>query len=134
VAAPIKASARLRENPFYVLALPISATRVEVEREAQKLLGMLELGLATAARYASPLGWHPRTPDLVRAAAAALRDPRRRLLAEAWARHAPPVAAAGDQADAGAAAAAEVAFDPDAAAPGWEDARAILGWSRGGWR
>jgi hypothetical protein len=133
VAAPIKASARLRENPFYVLALPISASRVEVEREAQKLLGMLELGLATAARYASPLGWHPRTPDLVRAAAAALRDPRRRLLAEAWARHAPPVAAAATD-DAGGAAAVEPAFDPDAPAPGWEDARAILGWSRGAWR
>jgi hypothetical protein len=124
----IKATARLRENPFFVLGVPVTASRVEVEREAQKLLGMLELGLAPASRYASPLGWHPRTPDLVRAAAATLRDPRRRLLAEAWARHAtiateptavtdePPVP------------------DDDTVAPGWEDARSRLGWAGGTWR
>ncbi len=128
----IKATARLRENPFFVLGLPVTASRVEVEREAQKLLGMLELGLAPAARYASPLGWHPRTPDLVRAAAATLRDPRRRLLAEAWARHVavvtepPPAAAVVDE--------PAVAPDDDAPAPGWEDARARLGWAGGTWR
>jgi len=88
-AAPT-AAAVLSENPFYVLGLSPEASRIEVEREAQKLLGMLELGFAAAARYATPLGPRTRTAELVRAAAAALRDPYRRLVAELWARHAPP--------------------------------------------
>jgi hypothetical protein len=130
--AVVKATARLRENPFFVLGLPVTASRIEIEREAQKLLGMLELGLAPAARYASPLGWHARTADLVRAAAATLRDPRRRLVAEAWARHAVVVAEPAPEA-------APVDPDPasidedDPAAPGWGDARAILGWAGGRW-
>jgi hypothetical protein len=127
VSGAIKAAARLRENPFFVLALPVTASRVEIEREATKLLGMLELGLASASRYASPLGWHPRTPDLVRAAAATLRDPKRRLLAEAWARHVPVVADA-------VAAEEPVDDDRDLPAPGWEDARGRLGWSGGAWK
>lgn len=128
--AAIKAAARLRENPFFVLGVPVTASRVEIEREAQKLLGMLELGLAPASRYASPLGWHPRTSDLVRAAAATLRDPRRRLLAEAWARHVKVVTDAADD-----KAIDDVVFDDlDAPAPGWEDARARLGWSGGAWK
>ena len=80
---------KLADNPFFVLALTPDATRMEVEREAHKLLGMLELGFADAATYATPLGPQPRTAELVRAAAAALRDPYQRLLAELWARHAP---------------------------------------------
>jgi len=80
----------LDENPFYVLGLSPDASRIELEREAQKLLGMLELGFAGATTYATPLGPRTRTPELVRAAVAALRDPYRRLVAELWARHAPP--------------------------------------------
>ncbi len=80
------------ENPFYVLALAPDASRIEIEREAQKLLGMLELGFADAARYQTPLGPRTRTPELVRAAVAALRDPQQRLVAELWRRHAPPAA------------------------------------------
>lgn len=80
---------RLAENPFYVLAISPDASRIEIEREAQKLLGMLELGFAAAETYATPLGPRPRTPEAVRAAVAALRDPYQRLLAELWARHAP---------------------------------------------
>jgi len=80
---------KLADNPFFVLGLSTEASRIEVEREAQKLLGMLELGFAGAATYATPLGPRPRTPELVRAAVAALRDPYRRLVAELWARHAP---------------------------------------------
>jgi len=129
----LKATARLRENPFFVLGVPVTASRVEIEREAQKLLGMLELGLAPAAHYASPLGWHARTPDLVRAAAATLRDPRRRLIAEAWARDAPIVAEPAPEAGHVAAADVEPGADDDAA-PGWADARAILGWAGGRWR
>ncbi|MCA9676301.1 MAG: hypothetical protein KC464_14785, partial [Myxococcales bacterium] len=68
-------AARVVENPFLVLGLAPTATRMEIEREAGKLLGMLELGLAAAATYATPLGPRPRTPELVRTAAATLRDP-----------------------------------------------------------
>ena len=81
----------LEENPFFVLGLQPDTSRIELEREAQKLLGMLELGFADSQTYATPLGLRPRTPELVRAAVAALRDPYRRLIAELWARHAPPV-------------------------------------------
>jgi hypothetical protein len=80
----------LADNPFFVLGITAEASRIEVEREAQKLLGMLELGFAEATTYATPLGPRKRTAEMVRAAVAALRDPYRRLLAELWARHAPP--------------------------------------------
>jgi len=80
----------LEDNPFFVLGLPADTSRIELEREAQKLLGMLELGFVEARTYQTPLGSRARTPELVRAAVAALRDPYRRLIAELWARHAPP--------------------------------------------
>src|SRR5277367_2097389 len=77
---------KIRDNPFYVLGLPPSATRAEIEREGQKLLGMLELKLASSARYATPVGPGERTADKVRRALAELRDPERRLAHELWAR------------------------------------------------
>lgn len=82
-------SQQIVENPFFVLGLSPDASRIEIEREAQKLLGMLELGFAGAQTYTTPLGPKPRTPEAVRAAVAALRDPYQRLLAELWARHLP---------------------------------------------
>ena len=82
---------KITDNPFFVLGLTVEASRIEVEREAQKLLGMLELGFAEARTYATPLGPQQRTTEMVRAAVAALRDPYQRLVAELWARHAPPV-------------------------------------------
>ncbi len=82
-------SAKIVENPFFVLGLSPDASRIEIEREAQKLLGMLELDFPAAKTYATPVGEQPRTPEAVRAAVAALRDPYQRLLAELWARHAP---------------------------------------------
>jgi hypothetical protein len=84
-----KAMTTLAENPFFVLGLSVDTSRPEIEREAQKLLGMLELGFATVKSYATPLGPRERTAEAVRAAVAALRDPYRRLVAELWARHAP---------------------------------------------
>ena len=75
----------LTANPFFVLELPVTAGPREVEREAARLLGMLELGLAAAAPYPTPLGAMPRHAEDVRAAAATLRDPRKRLIAELWA-------------------------------------------------
>jgi hypothetical protein len=80
----MSAAARLGDNPLLVLGLELGATRMEVERQAQLLLGMLELGFADALTYPSPLGPRPRTADAVRAAAAALRDPVQRLDAEVW--------------------------------------------------
>ena len=80
----MSAAARVIENPFLVLGVAPTATRMEIEREAQKLLGMLELGLESAARYETPLGPRPRTAELVRAAVALLRDPAKRLAAELW--------------------------------------------------
>jgi len=81
---------RITENPFLILGLSPDTPRMSIEREAQKLLGMLELGLASAAVYATPLGPRPRTAELVRAAVATLRDPARRLAAEIWTRGAVP--------------------------------------------
>lgn len=82
-------SAKIADNPFFVLGISPDASRIEIEREAQKLLGMLELDFAAVKTYATPLGDRPRTPEAVRAAVAALRDPYQRLVAELWARHAP---------------------------------------------
>lgn len=76
---------RLAQNPFFVLELARDCSRAEVERQGQKLLGMLELELSGARRYRSPIGEHERSPNLVRAAMAELRDPNRRLLHELWA-------------------------------------------------
>ena len=86
-------AAKLVENPFFVLGLSPDASRIEIEREAQKLLGMLELDFVDAKTYQTPLGPQPRTAEAVRAAVAALRDPYRRLVAELWARNAPPARA-----------------------------------------
>lgn len=82
---------KLVENPFFVLGVSPDASRIEVEREAQKLLGMLELGFGAAQTYATPVGPRPRTAEAVRAAVAMLRDPYQRLVAELWARHAPAI-------------------------------------------
>jgi hypothetical protein len=77
------------DNPFLVLGLSPDVSRIEMEREAQKLLGMLELGFSDASTYMTPLGPKPRDAESVRAAVATLRDPYQRLLAELWVRHAP---------------------------------------------
>ncbi len=107
---------KLAENPFFVLGVTAEASRIEVEREAQKLLGMLELGFAEARMYATPLGPRERTAEMVRAAVAALRDPYRRLVAELWARHAPPSPER---------AGAPACEPPEPASPGL---RRALGW------
>lgn len=111
----------IEDNPFYVLGLSPDASRIEIEREAQKLLGMLELGFAEARVYATPVGPRTRTPEAVRAAVAALRDPYQRLVAELWARHAPPATA--DAAGASASSASSAA--PAAPRAGL---RRALGW------
>lgn len=103
----------LATNAFHVLGLPPDAPRAVIEREGQRLIATIELGLAGAREYPSPLGPQPRDADLVRAALAELRDPDRRLLHELWA--VPP----GD---------AEPAPDPAADDGPWHEALAIFGW------
>lgn len=132
------ALSRIRENPFYVLGLRPTASRIEVEREGQKLLGMLELGLSSAAIYATPVGPGERTADRVRRAMAELRDPERRLSHELWARLDPAVVKESapvdpveeeleEMAAAEAAAADAAAGGQDPLAP-WPDALRALGW------
>jgi hypothetical protein len=70
---------RVVENPFLLLGLTPSATRREIEREGQRLLGMLALEMPEALTYTSPLGPRQRSPEQVREAMAELRDPSRRL-------------------------------------------------------
>jgi hypothetical protein len=76
----------IADNPFYVLGLPADCPTRAVEREGQKLLAMLAIGLAEAKQHGSPLGPRPRTDEKVRAAMAELRDPARRLMHELFAR------------------------------------------------
>jgi hypothetical protein len=78
-------ASRFAANPFHVLGLSPRCTRAEVEREGQKLLHMLHLGLASARTYATPLGPRTRDENTLRSAMAALRDPQTRLHHELWA-------------------------------------------------
>jgi len=75
---------KFEQNPFYVLGVPASATRMEVERAGQKLLAQLAIGAASAKRYRSPLGEHERDENSVRSALALLRDPEQRAACELW--------------------------------------------------
>ena len=114
----------LRSNPFFVLELPVTAGPREVEREAQRLLGMLELGLAAAATYPTPMGPMVRRAEDVRAAAAALRDPRRRLVAELWAS-----GLGGPDTGSGSDTGSNTGSGSDPGT-GWPDALALAGWGR----
>ncbi len=101
-------------NPFWVLELGLDATAHEVERQGQKLLAMLGVGLEQATHYPTPHGPQPRTEDDVRRALDALRDPDRRATWEVWARIP-------------ADAPAPEAQRASAPAP-WPDALTALGW------
>jgi hypothetical protein len=103
---------RILANPFLVLGLAPAASALEVEREGQKLLGMVELGLEAAASYATPLGPRPRSVELLRWAMAELRDPHRRLLHELW-----------------LSSGTEVRVPASSGANAWRGARAAFGWS-----
>lgn len=84
--AGAEALARIRDNAFHVLELPPACSRIDVERQGQKLLAMLELGLSAAVTYPTPVGVGVRDADKVRVAMARLRDPDKRLEEELWAR------------------------------------------------
>lgn len=129
VAAGAEALARIRDNAFHVLELTPSCSRLDVERQGQKLLAMLELGLAAAVTYATPVGHGVRDADKVRLAMARLRDPDKRLEEELWARldaGARPPAPRDEDADLG------LDSLPRAPRPDlpWPGALAALGWGR----
>jgi hypothetical protein len=111
---------RLTENAFHVLGLKTTASRADAEREGQKLLGMLELGLHQATSYVTPLGERERTAELIRWALAELRDPEKRMMHELLA-----------QLDAEATLPPAPVSSEDTHGPGGLDsARAMLGWGR----
>jgi len=87
-----QATDALRENPFFVLGVQADADARTLEREGQRLLGGLELGLQWATECTTPLGPLKRTPELVRWAIAELRDPTKRLRYEFWAQIPAPAA------------------------------------------
>lgn len=126
------ALSRIRDNPFYVLGLRPDATRVEIERQGAKLLGMLELKLKSAMTYPTPIGPAERTPDKVRKAMADLRDPERRLGHELWARLDPQGTspAPAEAADPGEETAHADEHRTAAEAP-WAEALSALGWLGG---
>jgi hypothetical protein len=101
-----------RSNPFFVLDVSLQASRTEVERAGQKLLGLLALGAAGADRYDTPFGPATRDADAVRRALATLRDPNERVIQELWAQVATGVDGKPDTPAAGA----------------WEEAAHAIGW------
>ena len=62
----MNAKERIATNPFHVLGLRPDATRVDVERESQRLIAMIEVGLKDAGSYASPTGGMPRPLLLIK--------------------------------------------------------------------
>jgi hypothetical protein len=112
----VEMRARVLDNPFFVLELGAECSRAEVERAGQRLLGMLELGMAGAERYGTPFGAGRRDAAKIREAMAELRDPQRRLLHELWVR--------GSSVEIGA----ELPESSDL--PGFERAPTSMGWRR----
>ncbi len=117
----------LADNPFFVLGLTPCCSRQQIEREGQKLLGLLELGVVKASTYTTPLGPRPRTPELVRTAMAQLRDPKRRIVHELWA----DLVQASNltQTDEGTEAPPET--DEDPAHPPWPEVWRLFDWRVG---
>ncbi|MBL4689067.1 MAG: hypothetical protein JKY37_31030 [Nannocystaceae bacterium] len=122
-------SARIADNPFYVLELSPTCAAVEVERQGNKLIAMLALGLVEAESYDTPFGVRPRTEDAVRTALAGLRDPEQRLVHEIWASLDPTGPIEHVAEDHGPT---DVPSSSDAAAhQGWPDAMRLFGWGFG---
>jgi hypothetical protein len=103
-----------RSNPFFVLELKADASRLDVERAAQRLLGLLAVGAQGVDEYQTPFGPARRDADAVRQALGRLRDPLQRVRCELWA-NVPPLAAP---------AATESLTAP------WEAGARALGWGR----
>jgi hypothetical protein len=103
-----------RGNPFFVLELKADAPRLDVERAAQRLLGLLAVGAQGADEYQTPFGAARRDADSVRQALSRLRDPLQRVRYELWA-NVPPLAAPETRASLTAA---------------WEAGARALNWGR----
>jgi len=101
--------AELAGNPFFVLEVATTATRMEVERAGQKLLAQLAIGVTSVQSYRTPFGMEERDESKVRTALSALRDPEQRARYELWAAD-----ATGDR---------EVTT-----LPGWPNALRSIGW------
>jgi hypothetical protein len=99
----------LADNPFWVLELSPTASRLEARRAADRLLGLLAISAASARTYRTPFGPRPRDEALVRHALAALDSVEARLLDELWA-EAPELPS------------------PPAPSQGWDGALASIGW------
>ena len=76
---------RFTKNPLLVLGLAPGASRMDIERTGQKILGLLAIEARSASTYDTPWGPQPRDESLVRQALAQLKDPAARLRAELWA-------------------------------------------------
>ena len=103
-----------RNNPFFVLELKADASRGDVERAGQRLLGLLAIAAQGADEYQTPFGPGRRDADAVRQALGRLRDPAQRVRYELWANV--------------SAIAATEASD-NLTAP-WEAGATALGWGR----
>jgi len=73
----------LAASPFLVLEATPTATAIEIERKAQKLVGLVRMGASSALSYPTPWGQRPRDEQAIRQAVAELRRPERRLYHEA---------------------------------------------------
>ena len=129
--------APILDSPLLLLELPAGFTPMELERATRKWLGLLELGAASARTAAGPAGPIERTVDAVRAAAAELRDDRRRGDNEMWAAIARRAmqAPAEEGHDAARAGGDDAQRDARAGAttpagPAWTEALEALGWGR----
>lgn len=72
----------LTTNPFLVLGLSPDASDADLERQGQKLAGLLRMGSSAATTYETPWGPRSRDAEAVRRALTDLRRPERRLLYE----------------------------------------------------
>ncbi len=100
----------LADNPFLVLEVTASATRMEVERAGQKLLAQLAIGVSAAKSYDTQFGRRERDESKVRTALSVLRDPEQRALYELWSSD------------------AEGGQEPSPAPAGWTEALRSIGW------
>lgn len=112
--------AQWRANPFFVLELKANASRADVERAAQRLLGLLAIGAHGAGEYPTPFGPARRDADTIRQALGRLRDPLHRVTCELWASVATVNVASGAESD--------TAAPPLPTA--WEDGARSLGWGQ----
>ncbi|HRH76282.1 MAG TPA: hypothetical protein PK129_02955 [Cellvibrionaceae bacterium] len=70
--------------PFWVLELDSTADNRSIERAYQKITSSLQLKIAKAEEFNTPLGVRIRDEYLLREAKALLINPHSRVLAEFW--------------------------------------------------